>query len=142
MRCCTLCISQTGTNTACPVRSMTAIAYGCPCPLVHYGGGKHVGTTETSSVCWTRQGSCSRQSSLTLPATAGTDRAIRNIPDKTTHPPEPPPLLPQMADCQLAHPHTFVLLLLPSALLPLSIPHPRFSPCRAAPEWKYLSRRH
>ncbi len=137
----TLCISRMGTNPSYPVQSRTAMASDCPCPRYHAGGGSHVGTARTSSVCWTGRGSCSRQSSLTLPATARTDKAIRSIADKTTCPPEAP-VLPHTADCRAAFPHTFVLLLLPSALLPLSLPHPRFSLCRAAPEWKYLSRRY
>jgi hypothetical protein len=114
MQFCTRCISPMGTNPSCPIRSMTARAYDCPCPMFHDGGGSHVGTTRTSSVCWIGQGSCSWQSSRALPATVGTDRAILNIAGKTTR-------LPKPADCQVALPHTSHLPL-PSVLLPLFLP--------------------
>jgi hypothetical protein len=120
MRFGTLCISQMGTNLSCPVRSMTARAYDCPCPMCHDGSGSHVRTIRTSSVCWTCQGSCSRQSSRALPATVGTDRAIPNNGGKTTRLPEAS-LLPHSADCQVALPHTS-LLPPPLVLLPLFLP--------------------
>jgi hypothetical protein len=92
-----------GTNPSCPVRSIMARAYNCPCPMFHDGSGTHVGTTGTSSVSLSGLGSRRPQSSLALPATGRTDNVIPSIAGKTTRPPEAPVLL-HMADCWAANP--------------------------------------
>jgi hypothetical protein len=88
------------------------------------GRRRHVCTTGTSYVCSSGLGSCHARSSLALPATGRTDKAIPSIAGKTTHLPEAPVLL-HMADCRSALSHTSVLLLL-CFLLPLFLPHPMF----------------
>jgi hypothetical protein len=100
---CTQCIFRMGTNPSCPVRSIMARAYNCPCPMFHDGSGTHVGTTGTSSVSLSGLGSRRPQSSLALPATGRTDNVIPSIAGKTTRPPEAPVLL-HMADCWAANP--------------------------------------